>query len=148
MTSEAAVLLELGGLTIEGGVQGNLERIETKTSITTVLVSASNRYRILYGAQKLGKKTKEKRDLVQQGAVGDLFPEAEHGSRAHSREHGGANVPEQRAARPHGPDSRGGGTPSLVLLLDGMLQLSCPLFACLPSMFCFTPHMKYIQNSY
>lgn len=60
MTSEAAVLLELGGLTIEGGVQGNLERIETKTSITTVLVSASNRYRILYGAQKLGEKNKGK----------------------------------------------------------------------------------------
>jgi len=44
-----------------------------------------------------------RRDLLQQRAVGDLFPEAEHDSRGHSGEHGGAGVPEQRAIRPHGP---------------------------------------------
>ena len=53
------------------------------------------------------KKAKDGRsDLVQQRAVGDLFPDAEHDSRGHSGEHGGAGVPEQRAVRPHGPESR------------------------------------------
>ena len=51
-----------------------------------------------------------RRDLLQQRAVGDLFPEAEHDSRGHSGEHGGAGVPEQWAVRPHGPGWRGGGT--------------------------------------
>jgi len=57
-------------------------------------------------AREEGSREGVRHDLVQQCPVGDLFPEAEHDSRGRSSEHGGAGVPEQRAVRPHGPESR------------------------------------------
>lgn len=53
--------------------------------------------------KKLGGEWVQSRAyLVQEGAVADLLPDAEHGQGGGSGEHGGAGVPEQRALRPHG----------------------------------------------
>ena len=62
-------------------------------------------------------------DLFQQRAIGDLLPEAQHGSHGESGEHGGAGVPDQRVLRPHGP-----GIPNQLLLFvsggpDGAVPL-------------------------
>jgi len=57
-------------------------------------------------AQAVEKQIAEDRvDLFQQRAVGDLLPEAEHDCHGESGEHGGAGVADQRALRPHGPQS-------------------------------------------
>ena len=69
------------------------------------------------------RKRAIKHDLFQQRAIGDLLPEAQHGSHGESGEHGGAGVPDQRVLRPHGP-----GIPNQLLLFvsggpDGAVPL-------------------------
>ena len=69
------------------------------------------------------RKRAIKHDLFQQRAIGDLLPEAQHGSHGESGEHGGAGVPDQRVLRPLGP-----GIPNQLLLFvsggpDGAVPL-------------------------